>query len=56
MTELEQRIQAQTKRAKLALGALRIATNDEESLEAAKALESAACQLRRTLKKKVDGV
>ncbi len=55
MTELDVRIKAQTKRAKEALGALRVAQHDGARLQAAQALESAACQLRRALKKKVDG-
>jgi hypothetical protein len=51
--DLEQRIQAQAERANMALGELRDATDDNARLDAAKALESAACQLRRALKKKV---
>jgi hypothetical protein len=38
-------------RATEAMAALTKATTDEERLAAAKALESAACQLRRELKK-----
>jgi hypothetical protein len=51
--EIEERIQAQAERANMALGELRDATDDNARLEAAKALESAACQLRRALKKKI---
>ncbi len=56
MTTADEKINANAERANMALGALRDATDDSARLEAAKALESAACQLRRALKKKVDGV
>ena len=49
---MEDRIRMHTKRAGDALKALRAADNDAARLEAAKALESAACQLRRALKQK----
>ncbi len=45
------RIQSQTKRATLALSQLKKATSSSEQLAAAQALESAACQLRRALKR-----
>jgi hypothetical protein len=44
------RVAANTERATLALAALTSATTTDERLAAAKALESAACQLRRALK------
>jgi hypothetical protein len=44
------RVKSQTKRATVALSALKHATTAEERLAAAQALESAACQLRRALK------
>ncbi len=56
MNSADEKINANAERANMALGSLRDATTDEARLEAAKALESAACQLRRALKKKVDGV
>lgn len=52
---IDEKININADRANMALGALRDAETDEARLEAAKALESAACQLRRALKKKVDG-
>jgi hypothetical protein len=44
------REQMNVERATKALAALKKATDTEEKLAAAKALESAACQLRRSLK------
>ncbi len=55
MTSPDEKINANAERANMALGQLRDATDDSARLEAAKALESAACQLRRALKKKVGG-
>jgi hypothetical protein len=46
-----ERFAANTKRATDALAALKRATSDAERLAAAQALESAACQLRRQLKR-----
>lgn len=46
----DDRVTRQTERAREALAALEAATTDAERLAAAKALESAACQLRRALK------
>lgn len=47
------RIKGHTKKASDALASLKRAKSDAEKLEAAKALESAACQLRRALKKEI---
>ncbi len=44
------RVTTHTKRASTALAELKRASTTEAKLEAAKALESAACQLRRALK------
>jgi len=47
------KVAGHTDRADAALAQLRRARNDRERLAAAQALESAACQLRRALKKAV---
>lgn len=47
------RIKQHEARAREALAGLRRASSPGEKLEAAKALESAACQLRRALKQEV---
>jgi len=49
--EPEDTISRNTRKAEEALAALHQAGNHNERLAAAKALESAACQLRRALKK-----
>ncbi len=46
----QERVKTQTKRATVALSALKHASTTAEKLAAAQALESAACQLRRALK------
>ena len=51
MQKTEDPIRRNTKKAAEALKALRAATTLEDELAAAQALESAACQLRRALKK-----
>ncbi len=48
---MTERTEINIERALKATEALKSATNDEERLLAAKAMESAACQLRRELKK-----
>lgn len=47
------RVETHTERADAALAALRKARTNAARLDAAKALESAACQLRRALKSEV---
>jgi len=47
------RVETNTERARAAMAALDAAATDDERLLAAKALESAACQLRRALKARV---
>ncbi len=47
------RTKSQTQRASAALSALKKATTTAERLTAAQALESAACQLRRALKREM---
>lgn len=49
-TRTAERVAANTARAKAALGALARAHTLDDRLAAARALESAACQLRRALK------
>jgi hypothetical protein len=48
--EKPDRVEQNTTKAAAALDALRAAKTDADRLDAAKALESAACQLRRALK------
>jgi hypothetical protein len=48
--KLSARIALQTERANEAIAALNAAQTDADKLAAAKALESASCQLRRALK------
>ena len=50
----DDRVTKQTERAREALAALDKAKRPTDKLDAAKALESAACQLRRALKAQVD--
>lgn len=47
---MSERVKTHTKRASDSLAALKRAKTHDEKLAAAKALESAACQLRRALK------
>ena len=47
---MNDRVKVNTEKAEAALAALKKARNDEARLAAAKALESAACQLRRALR------
>lgn len=48
---MTERTEINLERANKAIAALNSAKTDEQRLDAAKALESAACQLRRELKK-----